>query len=124
MSGWIIAAIILVIAIVLFLMYKFGMGKQVFEILLYLVSVAEDKFGGGTGELKFSAVTTWIYEKVPIIKFIFTKKGIDKLIERAVIRMKEYLAKNAAAAALVGTGVIAGATIVDTKKSEGEGETE
>ena len=58
----------------------------------------------GTGELKYAAVTTWLYERIPaIVKFFFTAKQIDQLIEAAVDQMKEYLKKNVSAQAFVVT---------------------
>ena len=48
--------------------------------------------------MKYAAVTTWLYERLPAIaKFIFTTKQIDIMIESASSRMKEYLKNNASA---------------------------
>jgi len=81
---------------------KRGATKQVREILFYLVTKAEAEFGRGTGELKFAAVTTWIYERLPaIVRLLFTTKEIDNLIEEAVQKMKEYLESNKKAKALI-----------------------
>lgn len=81
-----------------------GATPYVKQMLFYLVTEAERHFGGGTGELKYAAVTTWIYEKVPtVVRFFFTAKQIDKLIEEAVNEMQDYLSKNGKAAALVST---------------------
>lgn len=71
------------------------------KVLFYLVTKAEKQLGGGTGELKFAAVTTWLYERFPLaLKFFFTPKQVDELIELAVQKMKEYLEKNSKAAEL------------------------
>lgn len=88
--------------IVVLLMIKRGATKQVKEMLFYLVTEAEKSFGGGTGALKYAAVTTWLYERLPaIVKFLFTAKQIDKMIEQAVKDMKDYLDKNISANLLV-----------------------
>lgn len=85
----------LIVAVVLFIFARVGYKRQVSEILFYLVVLAEKQFGGGTGEIKFSAVTTWIYERIPIaLHLLFTQQEIGNLIELAVARMKEYLAQN------------------------------
>ena len=64
-------------------------------MLFYLVCKAEELYGSGTGELKYAAVVTWIYEQLPpIMKLLFTTKQIDAYIEAAVLQMKEYLSKN------------------------------
>ena len=97
-------SILVVILFVLFLLVliRRGATKQVREILFYLVTKAEAEFGRGTGELKFAAVTTWIYERLPaIVRLLFTTKEIDNLIEEAVQKMKEYLESNKKAKALI-----------------------
>lgn len=98
--NFLIANIDSVITVILFIllmiyMIKKGAIKQVNEMLFYLVVEAEREFGGGTGKLKYAAVTTWLYERLPtIVKILFTDKQIDKLIEDAVNDMKEYLKNN------------------------------
>lgn len=74
---------------------KNGYKRKVEDMLFYLVCKAEELLGNGTGELKYSAVVAWLYEKLPtIIQVIFTKKEIDQMIEAAVQRMKDYLKNN------------------------------
>lgn len=90
-------SILIVALFILFLLalIKKGAVQQVNEILFYLAIKAEERFGGGTGALKYAAVTTWLYERLPaIVKILFTSKQIDLLIENAVIRMKKYLDTN------------------------------
>lgn len=88
--------------LVMLILLKRGYTKQVKETLFYLVCQAELEFGGGTGELKYAAVTMWIYETLPTIARIFyPPKTIDRLIEQAVARMKEYLQENEKARVLV-----------------------
>lgn len=101
-SNWDSILFILLAIIALIFLYRRGAKKKVFEILFYLVTVAEEEFGGGTGQLKFAAVTTWIYERLPAIaKLLFTAKQIDNMIEGAVERMKEYLESNSKARILI-----------------------
>lgn len=72
-----------------------GYESKVKEMLFYLVCKAEELYGSGTGELKYAAVVTWLYEQLPpIMKLLFTTKQIDAYIEAAVLQMKEYLSKN------------------------------
>ena len=71
-------------------------------MLLYLVSEAEAEYGAKTGTLKYSAVSTWLYERIPFGANLFlTPKMIDKLIETAVDEMKSYLDKNANARSVI-----------------------
>lgn len=89
-----ILTVIVFIVGCVFLVRK-GYESKVKEMLFYLVCKAEELYGSGTGELKYSAVVTWIYEKLPpIVKLLFTTKQIDQYIEAAVLQMKEYLSKN------------------------------
>jgi hypothetical protein len=96
-----ILVIVLFIVICIVLVRK-GSTQYVKQMLFYLVTQAEAEFGSGTGELKYAAVTTWLYERMPaIIKFFFTAKQIDAMIEAAVQQMKEYLSTNESAKAFV-----------------------
>lgn len=72
------------------------------QVLFYLVTQAEREFGGGTGQLKYAAVFTWLYEQLPTVaKFVLPKRTVELLIESAVSKMKEYLAGNSKANELV-----------------------
>lgn len=93
--------IVLFIVICIVLVRK-GSTQYVKQMLFYLVTRAEAEYGSGTGELKYAAVTTWLYERMPaIIKIFFTAKQIDAMIEAAVQQMKDYLSKNESAKAFV-----------------------
>ncbi|XCH79077.1 MAG: phage holin, LLH family [Candidatus Dehalobacter alkaniphilus] len=102
MANWDSILFVVVALVVLLVLLKKGYKARVAEVLFYLVTKAEQELGGGTGELKFAAVTTWLYEKLPAIaKLIFTKKQLDAMIEAAVTRMKEYLTVNESAKKLI-----------------------
>lgn len=85
--------LVVIAAIAIFIaLYYFGYRKQLNQILLYLVTKAEQEFGGGTGPIKYGAVVAWVYERVPsIVKIFLTKKELDRLIEQSVVAMKQYL---------------------------------
>lgn len=88
-------AVIVAFVVVLAGLYYLGYKDRMKEILFYLVTKAEAEFGGGTGQIKYSAVVTWIYERIPsIVKFFLTEKELDRLIEAAVEEMKKYLENN------------------------------
>lgn len=98
----IVVAALLAIAAVLFFIAKGKYRKTAKQILLSLVVAAEKEFGGGTGEIKFSAVAERLYEKMPdIVQIIFSANDIAKMIEESVDKMKEYLAENPQAQQLV-----------------------
>ena len=93
---------IAIVVIGLMVLVKKGYSYYAKQILFYLVTKAEAEFGGGTGQLKYAAVTTWLYEKLPAIaKFVLTPKTIDSLIEEAVQQMKKYLTSNEPAKVLI-----------------------
>lgn len=95
----VVAFIVLCIVLV-----RKGSSEYVKQMLFYLVTRAEAEYGSGTGDLKYAAVTTWLYERMPVIlKFFFTPKQVDTLIEDAVTEMKEYLSKNDYAKTLIAT---------------------
>ena len=92
LEHWSSILAVLVLLVALFFLVKKGYKKYAKQIVFYLVCKAEEEFGSGTGTLKYAAVTTWLYEKLPAVcKFFFTQKQIDKMIEEAVSEMKEWL---------------------------------
>ena len=93
---------VLALIVVLVILVKKGYTKYAKQICFYLVCKAESEFGGGTGALKYAAVTAWLYDKLPAVcKFFFTEKQIDTLIEDAVTQMKEWLKANNKANTLI-----------------------
>lgn len=85
-------SVIIIVAFILIclLLIRLGYGKFVESMLLYLVGVAEEQFGDGTGPIKKAAVITWLYDKMPaIVKLLFTKNQISELVEIAVTEMKK-----------------------------------
>lgn len=94
-ANWDSVLIVILFILFLLVLVRKGAIKQVNEILFYLVTEAEKQFGGGTGQLKYAAVTAWLYEKLPaVVRLLFTTKQTDLLIENAVLRMKKYLDTN------------------------------
>lgn len=104
MNYWDSILVVVIFIVICVALIKKGSAKYVKQMLFYLVTKAEAEFGSGTGDLKYSAVTTWLYERMPaILKFFFTAKQVDAMIEAAVDQMKEYLKKNETAKAFVVT---------------------
>lgn len=101
-SNWDSVLVIILFTVGILFMIKKGATRQVNEILFYLATEAEREFGNGTGALKYAAVTTWLYERLPsVIKILFTDKQIDQMIENAVDDMKDYLDTNSKAKLLI-----------------------
>jgi len=104
-NNWEALVIIAVILVGAIIGINLGFKKQIKAGILYLVTEAEKEYGSGTGELKYAAVSTWIYEKLPtLLRLFISASMIDDLIEWGVAQMKEYLSENASAAAIVSSG--------------------
>lgn len=105
LNNWDSILVVIVFIVVCVVLVRRGFAPTVKRMLFYLVTEAEQEFGGGTGELKYAAVTTWLYERLPaIVKFFFTAKQIDRYIEAAVQELKDYLDANEKAQALIADG--------------------
>lgn len=91
---WSSILIVLLIIVGLLYLYKRGKKETVRRIVLSLVVQAEKTLGSGTGELKYAMVVERVYAILPtILRFLITKKELDKLIEEAVQYMKKYLSE-------------------------------
>ena len=89
-----ISAMLAVLGIGVFLLYRFGCVKEAKAILLHLVAEAEARWGGGTGEIKFSEVSARLYEKLPMAaRYVLSEKAIAALIEHAVEQLKGVLSE-------------------------------
>lgn len=101
----IMAIVFVVLVLVLWFAWRGKYRDKAKQMLLSLVIAAEEKFGGGTGELKFAYVAERLYEVMPgIFQVFFTAEDIAGWIEEAVTKMKEYLSENEKAAAYVVSG--------------------
>ena len=89
---WVGAVIVIVLIVGAIVLYRFGCVKEAKMILLHLVSEAEERWGGGTGEIKFSEVAYRLYEILPqAARYVLSAKTIASLIENAVAQMKAIL---------------------------------
>lgn len=74
-----------VLAALVIILAKKGMEREAKAIVLSLVAAAEQRFGGGTGEIKYSAVAAALYERLPsAARILLDEKTISYLIEDAV----------------------------------------
>lgn len=62
--------------------------------LLWAVSLAEQKFGGGTGQLKLREVYDKFITKFPFTSKIISFQTFSNLVDDALVDMKEMLDKN------------------------------
>lgn len=96
---------------------KRGQTKTLKTILFNLVTQAEKEFGSGTGELKFAAVSDWVYQRLPaILKILFTQKDIDTLIESALEEAKKQWGSNKNLQEVIAVGDVARKFVLCTEE--------
>lgn len=86
-----VANMLLILLVICVMVYLFRIGKKCVakKFLLELVLKAEDKFGGGNGDVKYAYVVTQFYDKLPsIIRRLYTKAEIGDIIDKLVIQLK------------------------------------
>lgn len=92
---WLSIACVALLIAGLLILYKLGYKEKVRQITLALVVKAEQALGSGTGELKYAMVIDALYDKLPaIVRFLFSEKEIDDMIEEGVSKLKEVLSKD------------------------------
>lgn len=90
--NWISVLLVVGFIVVCFIMIKRGYRKTVALWCYILVTKAEDKFGSGTGDLKYAEVLEGVYTKFPnVIRFFFSVNEIDDIIESTVDTFQDWL---------------------------------
>ena len=97
--GSIIGAIILIALVGLTIKEFIELGKEkqlekVKEWLLYACIMAEKKLGGGTGKVKLRYVYDLFVEKFSFLKLLVTFEHFSKMVDEALVKMREMLEKN------------------------------
>lgn len=97
-------AAIVVISIISFLRLPSGAQKEkILAWLLWAVTEAERSLGSGTGELKLSMVYNWFKTTFKWIAVFLPYETFKKLVDEALVKMRDILSKNVAAASYVGS---------------------
>ena len=90
-----ILVILAFIAVIVVLAFR-GKKQIIYKMLYTLVTEAEERYGAGTGAIKFAEVMTKIYSMLPaIIKVFITYDTLSSWIEKALAEAKEHWAKEA-----------------------------
>ncbi|MBQ0124881.1 MAG: hypothetical protein KBS59_00985 [Clostridiales bacterium] len=88
-----ILAVVCAVATAIILCYS-GYKNQAKSIVLYLVAAAEQKWGSGTGDIKYAEVVSALYDKLPnFARIMLSEKTVSALIEGAVKQLKDILKK-------------------------------
>lgn len=94
-ANWDSILVVVGFIVVVVVLIKRGETKILKNILFKLVTQAEKEFGSGTGALKYAAVSDWLYQRMPaILKFLFTEKDIDNMIETVLAEAKKQWGAN------------------------------
>lgn len=68
-----------------------GSEKILYKAALYLVSLAEEEWGSGTGKIKFAEVYIQLKKEYPLLTLFVSEKTLTDLIENALTEMKKIL---------------------------------
>lgn len=95
----IIVSIILIVSIVIGIKKFFSQSKekqieQIKHWLLGAVTLAENEFGGKTGEIKLSVVYGRLIEQFPFASNIITYETFKEYVDLALEKMREILSKS------------------------------
>lgn len=89
---WLDVLLIIWFAAIVAYLIKKGKADVVKAIVYDLVVRAEATLGSGTGDLKYNMVVSQVYDRLPLmIRWLYTKKDIDNLIQWAVKSLENYL---------------------------------
>lgn len=75
-------------------LFKNKKKKAIYDIVKTLVDKAEEKYGSGTGELKYNYVVKRVYGFMPgYVRLFVSEKLLDLWIETAVDELQDTLDK-------------------------------
>jgi hypothetical protein len=87
-----IIVVVLFLILLGMLLYK-GKRDVAKRIVLSIVLLAENRFGGGNGSAKYAYVLGAIYPRLPtLVRFFVTESKLNEWIEDSVMVMKDLLA--------------------------------
>ena len=100
MVNWIItnpvmSLVILVIAIAIIVLIYINRKDVLLKSALYIVAKVEEEWGSDMGKIKFAEAYTYIKSKYPIVTFLLPESVLTKIIEDALVKLKEILASKA-----------------------------
>lgn len=83
--------VIVALAITVVVLAVQDKNEIIYGMIYALVEEAEERYGAGTGKLKFSYVLEKVYYKIPAAIRIFVSYGmLEDMIEKAVAEIQEY----------------------------------
>lgn len=95
-ANWVDILFIIAVIAALVILYLKGEKKIVYRILYALVTEAEARFGGGTGELKLASVLSELYARLPaVMRALVSEKRIIQWVEDVLAQAKDKWRENA-----------------------------
>lgn len=89
---WLLILVCAIFIAAVVILARKGYKKEARAIALSLVAAAEERYGSGTGEIKYSAVAAALYSRLPAAaRILLDEKTISSIIEEAVKKLKKYL---------------------------------
>ena len=86
---------ILVIIIAIIVLIYVNRKDVILKSALYIVAKVEEEWGSDMGKIKFAEAYTYLKAKYPIITFFLPQTLMTKIIEDALVKLKEILASKA-----------------------------
>ena len=86
---------ILVILIAIGVLIYINRKDVILKSALYIVAKVEEEWGSDMGKVKFAEAYTYIKAKYPIVTFLLPESVLKKIIEDALVKLKEILATKA-----------------------------
>ena len=88
-----VTCIVIFIIIIALCVYLYKYRQDILKkAALYAVAKAEEAWGSNTGRIKFAEAYTYIKKNYPVITFFVSEAQLSKLIEEALVSLKEILA--------------------------------
>lgn len=88
----------IVVFIALIVMIYINRKDVLLKSALYIVAKVEEEWGSGMGKIKFAEAYTYLKSKYSIVTFFLPEALLTKMIEDALVRLKEILASKEAKA--------------------------
>ena len=89
------ALVILVIIIAVGFLIYINRKDVILKSALYIVAKVEEEWGSDMGKVKFAEAYTYIKTKYHIVTFLLPESVLKKIIEDALVKLKEILATKA-----------------------------
>ena len=91
----VMTVVILVIIIAIIVLVYVNRKDVILKSALYIVAKVEEEWGSDMGKIKFAEAYTYLKAKYPIITFFLPQTLMTKIIEDALVKLKEILASKA-----------------------------